>query len=172
MQTIREYFYLASGYLSGLCIVGITALIMAQIIGRLFGVLVPSVEDFSGFCLSASIFFGLAYTFREGGHIRVTLLIRRLSNGQRRIQEWLNLIVALALSGFITYYCCHMVWESYAFNDVSDGYVPVPLWIPQLPVALGSIALLLAVIDAMWQMVKGDQPGYLQHEEELSLEEG
>ena len=171
MQSIREYFYLTSGYLSGLCIIGITLLIMAQIIGRLFGVLVPSVEDFSGFCLSASIFFGLAYTFREGGHIRVTLLIRRLSSGKRRIQEWLNLLAAFALSGFITYYCCHMVWESYVFNDVSDGYIPVPLWIPQLPVGLGSIALLLAVLDAMWQLAHDETPSYLQHEEELSMEE-
>ncbi|MGH1539722.1 MAG: TRAP transporter small permease [Arenicella sp.] len=171
MQTFREYFYLTSGYLSGLCIIGITGLIMAQIIGRFFGVLVPSVEDFSGYCLSASIFFGLAYTFREGGHIRVSLLIRRLSPGKRRIQETFNLILALFLVGFMAFYCCHMVWESHHFNDVSDGYIPVPLWLPQLPVALGSVALLIAIFDDLVRVISGKQPSYIEHEDELNLEE-
>ena len=67
MHSLREKLYLTSGYLAGFCLVAIMLIILAQIVGRLFGFIVPSAEDFSGYALAAATFFGLAYTFHEGG---------------------------------------------------------------------------------------------------------
>ncbi|MEI8632394.1 TRAP transporter small permease subunit [Vibrio sp. PP-XX7] len=50
-------------------------------VGRWFGVIIPSSDDFAGFLLAASSFLGLAYTFRAGGHIRVSLFTAHLRNG-------------------------------------------------------------------------------------------
>lgn len=170
-NSIKTKLYLLSGWLSGACIVLITLLLLAQIIGRLLGYIVPSAQDFAGYALCASTFLGLAYTFREGGHIRVTLMIQRFSPLPRRIQEISVLSLSLILLGYFSYSCVSMVYESYAYGDVSYGYIPVPLWIPQLPLAIGMIALTLAVFDA-WQMaVRGQTPTYSQHEDELNLEE-
>ena len=79
MNSLREKFYLASGYAAGFCIALIMVVILAQIVGRLFGFIIPSAEDVSGWALAASTFFGLAYTFHNGGHIRVTLVIQKWS---------------------------------------------------------------------------------------------
>lgn len=171
MNNFKDSCYRMSGWLSGICIVAITLLLLAQIVGRMFGFIVPSAEDFAGFALAASTFFGLAYTFHEGGHIRVTLVIQRLSVGRRKVQEALILTLALALTAFVAYASCYMVYESYVYEEVSYGYVPVPLWIPQLPVALGSVALVLAVLDAWISALRGKNPNYMQHEDELSFEE-
>lgn len=171
MSQIKNYFYQCSGLLSGLCIVIITLLLLAQIVGRFFGFIVPSAEDFAGYALAASTFLGLAYTFREGGHIRVTLMIQRFSPIPRKIQETLILIFSLALLSYVTYACCYMVYESYIYEEVSYGYVPVPLWIPQIPVALGTIALTLAILDALITQLSGKQPSYISQEDELSMEE-
>lgn len=171
MRQFINSCYRLSGWLSGLCIVVITLLLLAQILGRLLGFIVPSAEDFAGFALAASTFFGLAYTFHEGGHIRVTLLIQRLNPKSRKLQEALILSAALVLTLFVSYATSFMVYESYIYDEVSYGYVPVPLWIPQLTVALGAIALTLAVLDAWLTAVRGQSPNYMNHEDEISFEE-
>lgn len=171
MRTFLDRLYRLSGYLSGLCILLITLLILAQIVGRLLGFIVPSVEDFSGYCLAAATFFGLAYTLHEGGHIRVTLVIRRLSPGLRRWQEGAILLLAIALAIFMTWYAFYMVWESYVFEEVSYGYIPVPIWIPQLPVGLGLLLLTIALLDDFVCLIRHRQTSYLNHEDELNLEE-
>ncbi|NLQ17806.1 TRAP transporter small permease [Marinomonas sp. M1K-6] len=171
MSQLKEKLYLCSGLLSGLCIVIITLLLLAQIVGRLFNFIVPSAEDFAGYALAASTFLGLAYTFREGGHIRVTLLIEQFSPAPRKIQEAIILILSFCLLCYLSYACGYMVYESYVYNEVSYGYVPVPLWIPQLPVAIGVIALNLAILDALITVLRGKKPTYSEHEDALSLEE-
>lgn len=165
MRALLDKMYLASGYLAGLCILVMTLLILSQIIGRFLGVIVPSIEDFSGYSLAASTFFGLAYTFREGGHIRVTLAINNLSPKMRRIQEGSILVFAALLSVYMTFYLIHLAWESYIFEEVSYGYVPVLLWIPQVPVALGMIMLTIAIIDELISFLAGGKPSYVVHEE-------
>jgi len=171
MSQFKEKLYQCSGLLSGLCIVIITLLLLAQIIGRLFGFIVPSAEDFAGYALAASTFLGLAYTFREGGHIRVTLLIQRFSSTPRKIQEGIILTLSFVLLCYLSYACGYMVYESYIYNEVSYGYIPIPLWIPQIPVALGVIALTLAILDALVMLIRGKKPTYSEHEDALSLEE-
>jgi len=171
MNSIRECFYLSSGYGAGICIILIMLIILAQIVGRMLGFIVPSAEDFSGYCLAAATFLGLAYTFRTGGHIRVTLLIHRLPEKAARVAEALVLLLALGLTSFMSFYSIHLIWESYVFNDVSYGYIPIPLWIPQIPLGVGCVALNIAVLDDFIGMLRGRDPSYLAHEDELKLEE-
>ncbi|GGN28300.1 membrane protein [Marinomonas arctica] len=171
MSQFKDKLYQCSGLLSGLCIVIITLLLLAQIVGRLFGFIVPSAEDFAGYALAASTFLGLAYTFREGGHIRVTLLIQRFSSTPRKIQEGIILALSFALLCYLSYACGYMVYESYIYNEVSYGYIPIPLWIPQIPVAVGVIALTLAILDALVMLIRGKKPTYSEQEDALSLEE-
>ncbi|CCN82941.1 putative TRAP-type C4-dicarboxylate transport system, small permease component [Vibrio nigripulchritudo SFn27] len=166
MNTFKHTLYMLSGYSSGLCIVLMMLIILAQVIGRMFGFIVPSAEDFSGYALAASTFFGLAYAFREGGHIRVTLVIQRLPASVQKYQETAILIFAFLLVTFMSFYCAHMVWESYDFEEVTHGYIPIPLWIPQVPVAIGMIGLNLAVLDNLIIALKGGTPTYKAHEGE------
>ncbi|PCJ11241.1 MAG: C4-dicarboxylate ABC transporter permease, partial [Candidatus Neomarinimicrobiota bacterium] len=98
MSTLRDKFYLASGYAAGFCIALIMVVILVQIVGRLFGFIIPSAENVSGYALAASTFFGLAYTFHEGGHIRVTLVIQKWSPRARFAQELAVLILGLGLA--------------------------------------------------------------------------
>ncbi|WP_417226289.1 TRAP transporter small permease [Amphritea sp.] len=171
MRSLLNKLYLASGYLSGGCIVLITLIITAQIVARLFGFIVPSAEDFSGYALAAATFFGLAYTFREGGHIRVTLVIQNWRKGSRYYQELLVLLLALTLVSFMSFYAVHMVWESYIFEEVSSGYVSVPIWLPQVPVALGILMLNIAIVDDVIALLRCQNPSYQVQENELQLED-
>ncbi|MFT5659148.1 MAG: TRAP-type C4-dicarboxylate transport system permease small subunit [Gammaproteobacteria bacterium] len=147
-----------------------TMLILAQIGARFFGQIIPSSQDFSGWLLSATIFFGLAYTFNAGGHIRVTMLLTRLSGSRRRLLEYFNLATGLLISGYLAFYTAYTVYDSYDFEEVTDTYLVVPLWMVQMPMAIGSLFLFIAMIDSFVILLNGKTPTYILNENELSGE--
>src|SRR6266704_2860858 len=75
MRRALDLLYKGSGFLAGFFLVAIAVLSAAQIAARELGFAAYSYDDFAGFCLAASSFLGLAYTFRENEHIRMTLLL-------------------------------------------------------------------------------------------------
>lgn len=170
MQKLRHYFYRSSLILSGTCLVLMTVLILAQISAKLMGVIIPSSEDFAGWFLSATIFLGLAYTFNDGGHIRVTMLLTRLSTKNRRWIEFVNIFVGLFITGYLAYYTIATVQESYSYEDVTDTYLVIPLWMVQMPMAVGSLFLFIAMLDSFAVMLTGRVPTYISNEDELSSE--
>lgn len=168
MSKVKHYFYMSSAVLSGTCLVLMTILILAQIFARFMGAVIPSSEDFAGWLLSATIFFGLAYTFQNGGHIRVTILLSRLSEKKRRIQEFFNLIIGLLITAYFAYYSILTVYDSYDYEELTETYLAVPLWMVQLPMAVGTLFLFIAVLDSFIQMIKGQTPNYILGEDSLS----
>lgn len=167
MRRALDNLYRVSGGLAAAFIVAIVAVVFAQvclnladkiaaaITGTGLGLTIPSYADFTGFFLAASIFLALAYALREGGHIRVTLVLKRLPE---RVQHGLEIIVvaiALAMSSFASWYVILLVHESYEFGDQSSGMVSVPLWLPQLPVAFGLIILTIALLDELVGLLRG-----------------
>jgi len=168
MKTLRHYFYLTSAVLSGLCLITMTTLILAQITARMFGAIIPSSEDFAGWLLSATIFFGLAYTFNDGGHIRVTILLSRLSEKTLYWLEFVNLSAALFISGYLAYYVTYTAYESYIYHDVTDTYLALPLWAVQAPMALGSVFFMLAIADNFIAALSKRTPDFVSQENALS----
>jgi TRAP-type C4-dicarboxylate transport system permease small subunit len=157
--------YAGAGFLAGTCIALIAVIVLAQIVGRWFGVIVPSTEDFSSYLLVSASFLALSYTFRSGGHIRVTLLINLLSsNCQQRLVHF-TLAVFVIIATYGAYFLGFLVYESWYFHEVSQGYVVVPLWIPQLPMALGSMLLVIALLDDLVQSLRGKTPAFIRLEE-------
>ncbi|MFT5706131.1 MAG: TRAP-type C4-dicarboxylate transport system permease small subunit [Oceanospirillaceae bacterium] len=162
---------MVSLFLSGSCLVIMTLLILAQILARLLGIIIPSSEDFAGWLLSATVFFGLAYTFNSGGHIRVTILLTRLPSFSRRWLEMINLVAAVLISGYLMFYTSYTVYDSFSYEEVTDTYLVMPLWIVQMPMALGSLFLFIAVLDNFATALCGKIPGFMAQEEKMNASE-
>lgn len=171
MLNALNKLYAAGAILAAICMVLIALLTLAQILGRLFGVLVLDAGDFAGYAMAGSIFFALAHTLRTGGHIRVNLLLTRLPARVRHAVEVWCLGIALILSGMFAIFSVKMVMDSYAFNDVSTGMVPIPLWIPQLTMALGAILFVIALLHEFILVLRGEEPGYVTAENAESFTE-
>ncbi|HMR33904.1 MAG TPA: TRAP transporter small permease [Geminicoccaceae bacterium] len=160
MRRGLDALYLAAGIAAGGFLVAIFVLMMVMSAGRQLGINLPSGDDFASWCMAAMAFLGLAYTFRSGDMIRVGLLIERVRGPAR---WWLEM-VALTLSlGFAAYFAWHavvMTWQSWQFNDTSQGVVVVPLWIPQLGYAGGLVILAVAMLDELLHVAAGGMPRY------------
>ncbi|MBE0365006.1 hypothetical protein PULV_a3306 [Pseudoalteromonas ulvae UL12] len=131
------------------CIVLIFTLVLAQILLRLLNIQIPSVEDFAGYLLITSCFLGLAYTFEEQGHIRVTLLLHTQHPRLNVIINYLSHIAALLISAFVVYACWQLVSDSYHFHELTTGQIPLPQWPLQLPMLVGSALLLCSIFKAI-----------------------
>ena len=171
MQKLKHIFYQSSLALSGACLVIMAGLILAQIAARYMGVVIPSSEDFAGWLLSATVFFGLAYTFNSGGHIRVTILLTRLGGKKRQLIEKFNLLAAIFISGYLAFYTLYTLYDSYSYDEVTDTYLVMPLYLVQSPMALGSLFLFIAILDNSYCAVRGEKPSYMSNEESIGTGE-
>jgi len=164
MRKYLDWLYTGSGILAGIFLILIAALSLAQISGRLLGFDAYSFDDFAGFCMAASSFLGLAHTYRRNEQIRVALLIDRLSGTARKAAELLCLAASSFLVGYFAWYATDMAWTSHIIDDVSQGLVAVPLWLPQSGMALGLTIMAIALLDDLLVLISGGTPSYLAAE--------
>ncbi|OZG71895.1 hypothetical protein BTA51_17975 [Hahella sp. CCB-MM4] len=182
MRRILDVIYTCGAGLAALFILGICLLVAAQVflnlIDRLLllsgfdavGLSIPSYADFTGFFLAASSFLALAYTKREGGHIRVTLMLHQLNAKWRHIFEIATLVIGGAVTIYFAFYTGRLVWDSFVYEDLSSGIISVPLWIPQFSMLLGLIILAISFIDDVVCVLMGASPSYHGKGEEALLE--
>ena len=155
MMSGLHRLYRTSGYLSATCLVLICAIVLAQIIARNLGSTVRDADEFAAWAMAAAGFFGLVYTLHCGAHIRVSVVTRFVPEQLHHPMEVLASATGLALAGFLAWCCARFVLESYQFNDLSQGLVAVPMWIPQLPMVIGSFLLALGFAERLYCVLSG-----------------
>ena len=170
MRRFLDFLYDAAAWAAALCMVGVLAMVLTSILGRQFHFHLPGTDAYAGYAMAAAGFLALAHTLKKGEHIRVTLLIGRLSGGTRRVLEMWSLSVAVLLSGLFAFYACRLVWQSHAFNDMSTSNDATPLWIPQIAMAVGTVLLCVALVDEWVLELRGRRAHDMHSEEALHNE--
>lgn len=166
MSHLLQKLYDVCGMIAGGLILCICLLISAQICLNAFGRIapgvlpstIPSYADFSGFMLAGATFLAMAHTLRAGGHIRVNLVVSRLSQKAQFVAEGFVLLIAAGVIGYAAYFMADLVRESVHYGDVSNGIIPIPLWIPQSVAAFGIGLLLVAVIHTLFELIAARRP--------------
>lgn len=155
MRRFLARLYSFCGGLAAVFLVGVCLCSLYSIGGGLFGYVARSADDFAGFSMAASSFLALACAFGHGEHIRVTLFLDRATGASRRRMELWCLGVGGFLAGFFAWYSIKTVYVSWRLNDISQGLVPVPLWIPQTAMAVGTTVLFIAMIEKLVDVARG-----------------
>jgi TRAP-type C4-dicarboxylate transport system permease small subunit len=160
LRTFLDRLYLFSGFAAGGFLIVIFILMMILSAGRPIGINIPAGDDFVSWCMAATAFLGLAHTFRHGEMIRVGLLIDRLDGRAKHVVEIAALIIGTFFTGFFEYYAVRMTYDSWRFNDMAQGVLAVPLWIPQLGYCGGLVILWIAFVDELIHVLRGNLPRY------------
>lgn len=169
MRALLNKLYDLSGVLAAFFLLLIGVLVVAQVAGRLFGVMIPSADDFARLSMAASSFLALAHTMRQGAHIRVNLLIDRLPPGPARAVEIFCLLCGVLLLGFFSYYCVDMVRDGILFPDYTIGLIPIPKWMPQVGMTVGVLLLFISFVDDLVCTLTGGTPSYnVKSQDELA----
>ena len=148
MSELNNYLnkiYKFSGYIASFFLILVAAFILIGIASRIFGFYIRGLAEYSGYCMAASSFFALAYTFVEGGHIRITLFLEKITGNKKKYLETWCLIIASLFSGYLAFYFIKMLIISYEFQERSEGADEILIWIPQTSVAIGSSIFFICI---------------------------
>tara|TARA_B100000575_G_C22842645_1_gene493746 strand:- start:202 stop:690 length:489 start_codon:yes stop_codon:yes gene_type:complete len=138
--------YNFSGYIAAFFLILIAVFILTGIASRMFGFYIRGLAEYSGYCMAASSFFALSYTFINGGHIRITLFLEKATGLKKKFLEIWSLTVATIFAGYMSYYFLKMLKISYEFEERSEGADEILIWIPQSSVAVGATLFFLCVL--------------------------
>jgi len=171
MRKALNALYRASTVLAACCLVAIASLVVLQVAGRLvdgarklmgldpLGLLVPSLAEIAGFLLVGASFLALAGTFRNADHIRVSILLQAVPRAARFLNIW-AVAVAFALAAFFTWHAGWLAFDSYRYNEVSFGIIPIPLVFPQTVMTAGLFVFSLALFDDLIVSLSGNAPSF------------
>ena len=155
MRRVLDALYDGAAWLAALSMIGLLAMVLLSIAGRQLHFYVPGTDAYAGYLMAACGFLALAHTLKRGEHIRVTLLLGHVGPRARRALEIWSLAAATALAALTAFYSCRLVWQSRQFHDISTGNDATPLWIPQLPMAIGTLILVIAFVDELVLELQG-----------------
>lgn len=161
VRRLLDGLYALSAGLAALSLLSIFLVMMAQVGLREAGMQLPGADDISAYLCVATTFFALAATFRRGELIRVGMLLDRLGPGARRLMEALVLALAAVIIGLVGWYTLQDMLFSLEIEEVAQGTVPFPLWVPKLAMPIGTGLLLVAILDELVAVLRGNKPGYV-----------
>lgn len=165
MRRFLDRLYAASGAAAAICLAGIAAVMLLQAGMRSAGLLFRGADDIVAWLTAGSAFLALGFTFRHGDLVRVSLLIDRLPARARHRAEIACLAAALIVVSYITWASALFVFYSWQSDELAQGLIQIPIWIPQMSVVLGALVLAVAVLDEFVVVVRGGQPSYRVAEE-------
>jgi TRAP-type C4-dicarboxylate transport system permease small subunit len=160
VRRFLDRLYFGSGVLAALCIFGIFALMLAQAFGREAGILVRGADDIVSWLCAAAAFLALGHTFRHGELVRVGLWLERLGPRARRAMEIWALAVTTLFVAYMLWAVSRFIYESWKFNEVAQGLIQVPIWIPQTSFLAGVLIFFVAVVDELLAVLRNEKPAY------------
>ncbi len=161
-----DFLYDASGALAAVCLAGIFVLMLAQSLGREAGLLLRGADDITAWLCAAAAFFALGHTFRKGELVRVGLWLDMMKPAARWWAEVIALSIAALFVGYMVWAVTRFVYESWKFDELAQGMLKVPIWIPQMSLVIGAVIFFVAVLDDLVAVLRRRKPAYQVAEEE------
>ena len=138
LENLNNKLSKGGAYLSSMLFVALVVLIMTEIIGRsFFDYSTMLADEYSGYFYLGAVFFGLAYTFNEGGHIRINIVTSRLSVNSQRFIDIFAGILATSILSYALYYSYLFMMDFKEMEMLSEAVSETPLWLTQIPMTIG-----------------------------------
>jgi TRAP-type C4-dicarboxylate transport system permease small subunit len=169
LRRFLDRLYAASGALAAVCLASICVMMLAQALGREARILVRGADDIVAWLCAASAFLALGYTFRHGELVRVGLWLDKLKGRARWLAELFALGVTALLVCYMLWAVARFVYQSWQFNEMAQGLIRIPIWIPQMSFVLGAAIFLVAVLDELYAVLRRRKPAYQAAEEARRL---
>jgi len=133
------------GSISGILSLMICLLLTCDIILRIFRVPFSGALEISRLMLGWVCFASLVYTYIEGEHVRVTILLERWSKKVVMVCNIIASIVALSLMLFLLDGSIPFFIKAWHIREGYNVDIYIPYWLSKFSVLIGSLAFSLAI---------------------------
>ena len=147
VKIIEKVTDVLSGHLQAGIVFFLMVMLLVEVLARYILRSPLSIADeMGGYLLVAITFMGLAYTWKEKGHVRVSLLISRLPDKFVQMLRFFTLILATVFTLPLIKACYDLISDSLLFESRSGSWLRTPLAYPQTILLIGAIMLFLQLV--------------------------
>ncbi len=133
------------------------AMILWEVIARyLFNAPTVWAEEMSRFFQIWAVYIAAASLLRDGGLIRIGLVVDRLGAAARRAAELFALACIALFCAVAVWYGAEIAWDSLVTGRMSGTMLNVPHWMTEIAVPLGFLILLLQALVQMIRVLAGE----------------
>ena len=149
----------ASGYVAAVLVLGIAALIIAEIFCRTaLNVSLSFAWEYAAYFFAVSIFLAAGFALRTGGYVRVMLLSQSVPP---RLAYWLDVVATVAatmIAGVLAWALTAFAAKSWVSGSTSATIDETPLVYPQAAMAFGAALLTLQLVARTVRLLVGEPP--------------
>jgi TRAP-type mannitol/chloroaromatic compound transport system permease small subunit len=152
---VCDGIFTGTGYLSGGLFVFMAFFITYDVLARKWGsyAALPTTrvtDEISGYMLVLAATWGLAYTLKAEGHVRIDVLLPYMPRRLRAAMDFIAMVCMGVFAGILSWKIWGLVLDSLASGIRSSTYLLTPLYIPQGILGVGfSLLSLAAVVTAL-----------------------
>ena len=103
-------------------------------------------DELCGYLLVVVAFLTYAEALKRDGHVRVDMVFNTLSKRVRTRLELIFCVVSLIATFVVTWASVVMVYRAYVRGVTIPGILLTPVYLPQMAVVIGLMALLLQLL--------------------------
>ncbi|WP_425090193.1 TRAP transporter small permease subunit [Tropicimonas sp. S265A] len=146
----------AMNLIAGVVIFALVLLAVYNVVGRkLFNAPVPGYVDWTEQFMATFAFLGLAFCQREGGHIRMDILVGQFRGRMLWAAEWISCVFMLLLTTALIYgtwfhFERSFDWNAPMFSTDSSIDIALPLWPAKLIVPVSMAVLWVRLVLQIW----------------------
>ena len=131
---------------SGICMVGMTVLMLAEIVLRgVFNSTTEHSDELVGYLLVGVSFLSLALCQTRGAFHRVEMVQMRLGPRGQLVSSLVFNLLSFAYIAITDWYFVQFVMSSYRREAMASTTLATPLWIPETVMIVGATLLLIAL---------------------------
>lgn len=156
MERVIGYLAMAGAACAAVLVLVSLAVVGYSVVMRYgLGTPVTWVDELTGFLVVGIVMLGAADALRRGDHISVDLLTTRLHGLPRRLANVWWMVAVLLVAAALIYSGEIMVRFSHEFEMYSEGYLELPMWIPQSVLLAGAVLLALMALGRIISLLTG-----------------
>lgn len=137
----------SAGFIAAIALAVMTVIVGYEVVSRsVFNAPTTWVTEISTYIFVGIVFLGLAEAQRANAHIKVEVLVDRLSKPTRDFLELIGLWLGLLLMVASAWQMARFTFQEYVHDARDWGLLGTPQWMPQLPITMGYILFAAALL--------------------------
>jgi TRAP-type C4-dicarboxylate transport system permease small subunit len=150
MRRTLTFLYDGGLFLAALSLIGIFLLMVGESIVRYLGGYITGASEMVGWLCASAGLLALPATFKRGDMVRVGFLVDELPPALRRLALAACLAVAFVFVSYMVYAVAGYIWSGWRSEEMTQGMIEIPVWIPQSSFLVGSFLLWVAIVDELF----------------------
>lgn len=148
------------GHLAAILTAVMTLAVVYEVVARYFFKRPTSwAVDLTEYALLYVTFLGAAWVLRDGAHIRVEFLVERLGPRLQLALSTVISLVAAAVVAVLMWKGFEVTWVAYVRGQAMLKPWRVSRWLLMLPIALGSLLLMIEFLRQAWDSFQAWRQG-------------